>query len=87
MRSPRLHAAAEYGPEPVFHLAPPLITRIDKATGRRKKIAISGKIALPLFRALRHGKMPCAAPRWTRSAGRRIGGWSATLIRDYERDL
>ena len=46
----RLHAAATYGENPVFHLAPPLITR-----GRRK-IAIPGRIALPLFRLLRHGR-------------------------------
>jgi indolepyruvate ferredoxin oxidoreductase len=52
----RLHAAAEYGERPVFHLAPPLISGIDPATGRRKKVAIPGRIALPLFRALRHGK-------------------------------
>lgn len=52
----RLHAAAEYGPNPVFHLAPPLVTGIDKATGRRRKMAIPGRLALPLFRALRHGK-------------------------------
>ena len=35
---------------------PPLLTGIDKATGRRRKIAISGRVALPLFRVLRHGK-------------------------------
>ncbi|WP_216850957.1 DUF6537 domain-containing protein, partial [Acidisphaera sp. L21] len=52
----RLHAAAEYGDKPVFHMAPPLITGTDPATGRRKKIAIPGRVALPLFRALRHGK-------------------------------
>jgi indolepyruvate ferredoxin oxidoreductase len=55
----RLHAEADYrGVEkPVFHLAPPLITRIDPATGRRRKIAIPGWLALPLFRVLRHGKV------------------------------
>ncbi len=53
----RLHASAEYGEKPVFHMAPPLITGIDKATGRRKKMAIPGRYALPLFRALRHGKV------------------------------
>ncbi|MBN9561575.1 MAG: indolepyruvate ferredoxin oxidoreductase family protein [Alphaproteobacteria bacterium] len=55
----RLHAEADYrGVEkPVFHLAPPLITRIDPATGRRRKIAIPGRLALPLFRILRHGKV------------------------------
>ena len=52
----RLHAAASYGEKPVFHMAPPLISGIDPATGRRKKMAIPGRIALPLFRALRHGK-------------------------------
>ncbi len=52
----RLHAAAAYGPKPVFHLAPPLIARTDPATGRPRKIAVPGWIALPLFRALRHGK-------------------------------
>jgi indolepyruvate ferredoxin oxidoreductase len=52
----RLHSLAEYGDNPVFHLAPPLLSRLDPATGRRKKIAIPGRIALPLFRALRHGK-------------------------------
>ena len=52
----RLHADAEYGEKPVFHMAPPLISGVDKATGRRKKIAISGRFALPLFRTLRHGK-------------------------------
>jgi len=52
----RMHAAASYGEKPVFHLAPPLITRVDPATGRRKKIALPGWIALPLFRVLRHGR-------------------------------
>jgi indolepyruvate ferredoxin oxidoreductase len=41
----------------VFHLAPPLLTRTDPATGRRRKIAIPGWLALPLFRVLRHGKL------------------------------
>ena len=52
----RLHAAAEYGADPVFHLAPPLLTRTDPATGRRRKLAIPGRVALPLFRMLRHGR-------------------------------
>jgi indolepyruvate ferredoxin oxidoreductase len=52
----RLHAAATYGEKPVFHLSPPLINRFDPATGRRGKVAISGWVALPLFRVLRHGK-------------------------------
>jgi indolepyruvate ferredoxin oxidoreductase len=52
----RLHAAATYGEKPRFHLSPPLITGIDPATGRRRKIALPGWLALPLFRLLRHGK-------------------------------
>jgi indolepyruvate ferredoxin oxidoreductase len=52
----RLHAAATYGEKPVFHLSPPLVTGIDPATGRRRKIALPGWLALPLFRMLRHGK-------------------------------
>ena len=52
----RLHTLAEYAPGAVFHMAPPLLTRMDHATGRRRKIAIPGRIALPLFRLLRHGK-------------------------------
>ncbi len=53
----RLHADAAYGDKPVFHLAPPLIARTDPATGRPRKIAVPGWLALPLFRALRHGKV------------------------------
>lgn len=52
----RLHADAAHGDAPVFHMAPPLLSRVDKATGRRRKIAVPGRIALPLFRLLRHGK-------------------------------
>ncbi len=53
----RLHAAASYGEKPEFHMAPPLVTRMDPNTGRRRKIAIPGSVALPLFRVLRHGKV------------------------------
>ena len=52
----RLHVAASYGPNPVFHLSPPVVAKMDKLTGRRKKVAIPGRYALPLFRLLRHGK-------------------------------
>jgi indolepyruvate ferredoxin oxidoreductase len=52
----RLHAASTYGEKPAFHMSPPLTRGIDKATGRRKKIAIPGWLGLPLFRVLRHGK-------------------------------
>jgi indolepyruvate ferredoxin oxidoreductase len=58
----RLHAAASYGEKPEFHMSPPLITGMDKATGRRRKIAIPGWLALPLFRVLRHGKLVRGTP-------------------------
>ena len=58
----RLHAAATYGKDPVFHLSPPLLARMDPLTGRRKKIGIPGKYALPLFRLLRHGKLLRGTP-------------------------
>lgn len=52
----RLHlAAAETYGDPAnlkFHMAPPLITGTDPATGRRRKIAVPGKLALPVFRVL-----------------------------------
>jgi indolepyruvate ferredoxin oxidoreductase len=52
----RLHAAARYGKAPLFLLSPPLPLGRDPATGRRRKIALPGWAALPLFRLLRHGK-------------------------------
>ena len=82
----RLHATAEYGEDPVFHMAPPLLSRPDPATGRRRKIAISGRVALPLFRALRHGKVLRGTPL-------DVFGWQherraeRAFARHYERDL
>jgi indolepyruvate ferredoxin oxidoreductase len=58
----RLHAEATYGADPVFHLAPPIIARIDPATGRRRKVAVPGWLARPLFRVLRHGKLLRGTP-------------------------
>jgi indolepyruvate ferredoxin oxidoreductase len=82
----RLHAAADYGEAPVFHMAPPLVSGTDKATGRRRKLAISGRIALPLFRALRHGKVlrgtPLDAFGW--QAERRA---ERAYARQYEHDV
>jgi indolepyruvate ferredoxin oxidoreductase len=52
----RLHTNATYGKGAVFHLSPPLIARMDAVTGRRRKVAIPGWLALPLFRVLRRGK-------------------------------
>ena len=72
----RLHAAATYGEKPVFHLSPPLITGIDPATGRRRKIAmpgLAGAAAVPRAAAwqaaARHARSIC-------SAGSTSGGWS-----------
>ena len=82
----RLHAAAEYGADPVFHLAPPLITRIDKATGRRRKIAVPGWMAKPLFKVLRYGKVLRGTPLdlFGRQAERRE---ERALIGEYEADM
>ncbi len=82
----RLHAAATYGANPSFHMAPPLLSRTDPATGRRRKIAVPGRIALPLFRVLRHGKALRGTPfdpfGW--QAERRM---ERQLAADYERDV
>jgi indolepyruvate ferredoxin oxidoreductase len=82
----RLHAAATYGEKPVFHMSPPLIHRIDTATGRRGKIAIPGSVALPLFRLLRHGKLirGTALDPFGYQAERRQ---ERALIRQYIADL
>jgi len=82
----RQHAAASYGDAPVFHMAPPLLSRVDPATGRRRKVAIPGRIALPLFRLLRHGKALRGTPL-------DVFGWQGErrvergLIAEYEADV
>ncbi len=82
----RLHANTEYGPKPVFHLSPPLPLGRDPATGRRRKLALPGWAALPLFRALSHGKRLRGGPF-------DVFGWQKErrmerqMIRDYEADL
>ena len=82
----RQHAAASYGDAPVFHMAPPLLSRVDPATGRRRKVAIPGRIALPLFRLLRHGKALRGTPL-------DVFGWQGErrvergLILEYEADV
>jgi indolepyruvate ferredoxin oxidoreductase len=82
----RLHSEASYGTKPVFHLAPPLLTRTDPATGRARKLAVPGWLALPAFRALRHG-------RRLRGTWLDVFGWQAerraerALIATYEADL
>jgi indolepyruvate ferredoxin oxidoreductase len=82
----RLHAAATYGERPVFHLSPPLTRGIDPATGRRRKVAIPGWFALPLFRVLRHGKHLRGTPLdlFGRQAER---GSERALIVQYTADL
>jgi indolepyruvate ferredoxin oxidoreductase len=52
----RLHSEATYGAGAAFHVSPPLLWRMDQATGRRGKITVPGWLAMPLFRMLRHGK-------------------------------
>ncbi len=78
----RMHAAAHYGERPVFHMSPPLITGIDPATGRRRKLAIPGWAAMPLLRALRHGKRlrGTALDLFGRQTERR---WERALLEQY----
>ncbi len=82
----RLHAAATYGVKPVFHMSPPLIAGTDKATGQRRKIAIPGGVALPLFRLLRHGKALRGTPLdlFGYQAERK---WESALVLQYAADL
>jgi indolepyruvate ferredoxin oxidoreductase len=84
----RLHTQTGYEParSPVFHLAPPLITRVDPATGRRRKIAISGRVALPLFRVLRHGRVlrGTVLDPFGRQVDRRM---ERDMIAAYEQDI
>ena len=39
-----------------FHMAPPLLSKVDPATGEKKKIKIPGWLVMPLFKIMRHGK-------------------------------
>ncbi len=82
----RMHAVTPYGKRPVFHMAPPLVSRIDPATGRRRKSAIPGWVALPLFRVLRHGKRlrGTALDLFGRQPERQ---WERALIGQYQADL
>jgi indolepyruvate ferredoxin oxidoreductase len=82
----RLHAAATYGEKPVFHLSPPLMPGLDPATGRRRKVALPGWLALPLFRALRHGRhlRGTVLDPFGRQAERRM---ERALIEQYIGDL
>ncbi|HUA78180.1 MAG TPA: indolepyruvate ferredoxin oxidoreductase family protein [Acetobacteraceae bacterium] len=82
----RLHAAATYGEKPVFHLSPPLPLGRDPATGRRRKIALPGWAALPLFRALRHGKV-LRGTKLDPFGWQKERGAERQMIRDYESDL
>jgi indolepyruvate ferredoxin oxidoreductase len=86
----RLHLAAADGfgdPKALgFHMAPPLLTRTDPATGRRRKIAIPGRIALPVFRVLARmkGLRGTVLDPFGRQADRRI---ERALIDSYLDDL
>ena len=82
----RLHLLSAPDRSSRFHMAPPLLTRADPATGRRRKIAVPGWLALPAFRVLRHGKAlrgtPLDAFGWQHE--RRA---ERALIAEYERDM
>ncbi|AJG19477.1 indolepyruvate ferredoxin oxidoreductase family protein [Cupriavidus basilensis] len=57
-----------------FHMAPPWLTRVDRNTGRRNKIVLSGTVMSPLLRLLRHGKILRGTPfdPFGRQSDRRI---------------
>jgi indolepyruvate ferredoxin oxidoreductase len=82
----RLHADRTWEPGAVFHMSPPLITKIDPRTGRRNKIGVPGSIAGPLFRVLRHGKAirGTALDLFGRQAERKA---ERALIEQYFADL
>ncbi|HTW29848.1 MAG TPA: DUF6537 domain-containing protein, partial [Acetobacteraceae bacterium] len=82
----RLHAVQAWPRGARFYLAPPLLSRTDPATGRRRKVAVPGWLALPLFRALRHGKhlRGTALDPFGRQAERRL---ERRLAEEYEADL
>jgi indolepyruvate ferredoxin oxidoreductase len=82
----RMHAAASYGPGEVFYMAPPLISRVDPETGRRRKVAIPGWAARPLFAVLRHGKKVrgTALDLFGRQEERQ---WERELIGQYREDV
>lgn len=83
-----LAAAAEFGDPAAlaFHMAPPLITRTDPATGRRRKIAVPGRIALPVFRLLSRMKVlrGTALDPFGWQPDRRI---ERRMVADYAADL
>jgi indolepyruvate ferredoxin oxidoreductase len=86
----RLHleSAERYGdPDALrFHMAPPLITRTDPATGRRRKIAIRGRVALPVFRLL--ARLKGLRGTWLDPFGRQHDRIiERQMIADYADDL
>ncbi len=40
-----------------FHMAPPVLARWDPQTGRRRKIALSGRVLAPMLKLMRYGKV------------------------------
>lgn len=81
-----LAAAFDGGPALTFHMAPPLLARIDPATGQRRKISLSGKWLLPALRLLRHGKVLRGTifDPFGRQRDRQL---ERQLIQDYEADV
>jgi len=82
----RLHTETDYADGAVFHLSPPVIARMDPLTGRRRKVAIPGWLALPLFRVLRHGKR-LRGTGWDVFGGQAERKAERGLIERYRGDL
>jgi indolepyruvate ferredoxin oxidoreductase len=84
--SDNLAATFDGTPNLTFHMAPPLLTRVDPATGRRRKIRLSGRWLVPMLRLLKHGKVLRHTPfdpfGW--QSDRQL---EREMIREYETDL
>ncbi len=88
----RMHVAqaATYGERPVFHLAPAFVSVLTggapKDGGPRKKVAVPGRVALPLFRMLQHGKR-LRGTRLDPFARQSERKWERALIGEYMADI
>lgn len=64
-----MKALFKKGGKLTFHLAPPLLTFLRDPDGRPRKIALSGRIALPVLSVLQHLK-------WLRGTPFNVFGWT-----------
>ncbi|WP_020071114.1 indolepyruvate ferredoxin oxidoreductase family protein [Paraburkholderia caledonica] len=69
-----------------YHMAPPVISRVDSRTGRRNKVALGGWWLKPMLRVLKHGKLlrGSVLDPFSRQSDRRL---ERALIREFEDDV